>query len=39
MLQSKTIETVVGLFVAIGLGALLVLAMRVSNLNLADFGN
>ncbi|MGE0384874.1 MAG: outer membrane lipid asymmetry maintenance protein MlaD [Gammaproteobacteria bacterium] len=36
MLQSKTIETVVGAFVLLGLGALLVLTMRVSNLSLAS---
>jgi len=32
MVQSKTVETVVGIFVAAGLGALLLLAMRVGNL-------
>ncbi len=32
MLHSKTIETLVGLFIAIGLGALLVLSLKVSNL-------
>lgn len=37
MLQSKTVETVVGVFIAVGLGALLVLAMRVSNLTFASF--
>ncbi len=37
MLQSKTTETIVGAFIAVGLGALLVLALRVSNLNLATF--
>lgn len=36
MLQSKTVETVVGVFIAVGLGALLVLAMRVSNLTFAS---
>ncbi len=38
MLHSRTGETIVGFFVAIGLGALLVLALRVSNLNMGDFG-
>ena len=33
MLQSKLIETVVGIFIAIGLGALLMLSMKVSNLS------
>lgn len=33
MYQSKLIETIVGLFVLLGLGALLVLALQVSNLN------
>jgi phospholipid/cholesterol/gamma-HCH transport system substrate-binding protein len=33
MLQSKLIETVVGVFIAIGLGALLMLSMKVSNLS------
>ncbi len=37
MHHSKSIETVVGVFIAIGLGALLVLAMRVSNLTVASF--
>ena len=32
MPQSRALETVVGLFVAAGLGALLILAMQVSNL-------
>jgi len=39
MLQSKALETIVGAFIAVGMGALLVLAMKVSNLNLGDFGN
>jgi len=39
MLQSKTVETVVGVFIAVGLGALLVLAMRVSNLSFATLTN
>lgn len=34
MVQSKTVETVVGVFVAAGLAALVVLAMRVGNLTL-----
>jgi phospholipid/cholesterol/gamma-HCH transport system substrate-binding protein len=34
MRQSRTVELVVGLFVAAGLAALLMLAMRVSNLSL-----
>ena len=33
MLHSKAVETVVGIFIAIGLGALLILAMKVSNLS------
>ena len=33
MLESKTLETIVGLFVALGLGALFILAMKVSNLS------
>lgn len=33
MLQSKFVETVVGIFIAIGLGALLMLSMKVSNLS------
>ncbi len=33
MLHSKSLETIVGVFVAIGLGALLILAMKVSNLS------
>lgn len=37
MMQSKTVEILVGLFVALGLGALFVLAMQVSNLS--TFGN
>lgn len=36
MLHSKTIETIVGAFILVGLGALLVLAMRVSNLSFAS---
>lgn len=32
MLQSKTVETIVGVFVALGLAALLMLSMQVSNL-------
>lgn len=36
MHHSKTIETVVGVFIALGLAALLVLAMRVSNLSVAS---
>ncbi|MGH8535551.1 MAG: outer membrane lipid asymmetry maintenance protein MlaD [Gammaproteobacteria bacterium] len=38
MLHSKWIETIVGGFVALGLGSLLVLAMRISNLSLAGYG-
>lgn len=34
MLQSRTVEILVGAFVAVGLGALLVLAMQVSNLSM-----
>ncbi|ADE13539.1 Mammalian cell entry related domain protein [Nitrosococcus halophilus Nc 4] len=34
MRQSRTVELVVGLFVAAGLGALFMLAMKVSNLSL-----
>lgn len=33
MLESKTVETIVGLFVALGLGALFILAMKVSDLS------
>lgn len=33
MLQSKTIETIVGIFVLLGLAALLMLSMQVSNLS------
>lgn len=33
MMQSKTVEIAVGMFVALGLGALFVLAMQVSNLS------
>jgi hypothetical protein len=36
MLQSKALETIIGAFIAVGMGALLVLAMKVSNLNLGD---
>jgi phospholipid/cholesterol/gamma-HCH transport system substrate-binding protein len=39
MLQSKALETTVGVFVALGLAALFVLAMRVSNLSFANLGN
>lgn len=35
-MHSKAVETTVGFFVALGLGALLILAMKVSNLNLAS---
>ncbi len=38
MLHSKAVEGVVGVFIALGLGALLVLAVQVSNLSLAAFG-
>ncbi len=38
MFHSKLIETVVGLFVAMGLGALFLLTMQVSNLNLMTLG-
>jgi phospholipid/cholesterol/gamma-HCH transport system substrate-binding protein len=38
MLHTKTGETLVGAFIALGLGALLVLALRVSNLNLSTLG-
>jgi phospholipid/cholesterol/gamma-HCH transport system substrate-binding protein len=34
MLHSRALETIVGAFIAMGLGALLVLAMRVSNLSI-----
>jgi phospholipid/cholesterol/gamma-HCH transport system substrate-binding protein len=33
MMQGKTVEILVGLFVALGIGALFVLAMQVSNLS------
>jgi len=33
MFQSKNVEILVGIFVAVGLGALFVLSMKVSNLN------
>ncbi|MEE8263032.1 MAG: outer membrane lipid asymmetry maintenance protein MlaD [Gammaproteobacteria bacterium] len=33
MLESKTVETIVGVFVALGLGALFILAMKVSDLS------
>jgi phospholipid/cholesterol/gamma-HCH transport system substrate-binding protein len=33
MMQSKTVEIAVGMFVALGVGALFVLAMQVSNLS------
>ncbi len=33
MLQSKTVETIVGIFVLLGLAALLMLSMKVSNLS------
>ncbi len=33
MMQSKTVEIAVGIFVALGLGALFILAMQVSNLS------
>lgn len=36
MLQSRAAEGIVGAFIAVGLGALLVLALQVSNLNLAS---
>ncbi len=39
MLQSRMVETTVGAFVAMGLAALFVLAMRVSNLNFASLGD
>ena len=39
MLHPKALEIIVGVFVAIGMGALLVLAMKVSNLSLADLGD
>jgi phospholipid/cholesterol/gamma-HCH transport system substrate-binding protein len=39
MLQSKAVETTVGAFVAMGLAALFVLAMRVSNLSFASLGD
>lgn len=38
MLQSRTVETLVGLFVALGLASLLVLAMQVSNLSVSSLG-
>lgn len=34
MLQSKTVETIVGIFVLLGLAALLMLSMKVSNLSM-----
>ena len=37
-MTNRGVEIAVGLFVAIGLGALLVLAMQVSNLGLAERG-
>jgi phospholipid/cholesterol/gamma-HCH transport system substrate-binding protein len=39
MKQSKALELVVGLFIAAGLGALLVLAMQVSNLSKLNSGD
>lgn len=33
MVQSKTLETVVGVFIALGLAAVVVLAMKVSNMS------
>ncbi len=33
MMQSKTVETMVGVFIAIGLAAIVVLAMKVSNMS------
>jgi phospholipid/cholesterol/gamma-HCH transport system substrate-binding protein len=36
MLQSRAAEGIVGAFIAVGLGALLVLALQVSNLTLAS---
>ena len=33
MLESKAVETIVGVFVALGLGALFILAMKVSDLS------
>ena len=33
MLHSKTVEAIVGVFIALGLGALVVLALKVSNLS------
>ncbi|MCA1851615.1 MAG: outer membrane lipid asymmetry maintenance protein MlaD [Beggiatoa sp.] len=39
MLQSKAVETAVGVFVALGLAALFVLAMQVSNLSFAGLRN
>ena len=38
MMHSKWIETTVGAFVALGMGALLVLTLRISNLSLASYG-
>ncbi len=32
MLQSRTVETVVGLFIALGMAALVLLAMKISNI-------
>jgi phospholipid/cholesterol/gamma-HCH transport system substrate-binding protein len=39
MKQSRTVEIVVGLFIAAGMAALFMLAMRVSNLSMATTGD
>jgi phospholipid/cholesterol/gamma-HCH transport system substrate-binding protein len=39
MKQSRTVEIVVGLFIAAGMAALFMLAMRVSNLSMATAGD
>jgi phospholipid/cholesterol/gamma-HCH transport system substrate-binding protein len=39
MFQSRSVEVMVGFFVALGFGALLVLSMKVSNLSTLTFGD
>jgi phospholipid/cholesterol/gamma-HCH transport system substrate-binding protein len=39
MQHSRTLELVVGVFIFLGFGALLLLAMKVSNLSLSSVGN
>jgi len=36
MIHSKAVETTVGVFIALGLAAILVLALKVSNMNMFD---